>query len=174
VIANLRRQLAEAQAEIDMLKKANREWQEHVRTAQARIAALEWVARDAAEELRLLRMRDTAVVYDPTLHVTEQEIANLWSEAIKTGFVENRPEVQVFAERLLAPYAEQISRLTRERDEAHAEPHPRWMGPAEYTARKEAGELPPEGMYYTGECRCTKEGERMGALRAAPKEVVGE
>jgi hypothetical protein len=28
---------------------------------------------------------------------------------------------------------------------------PRWMGPAEYAARLEAGDLPPEGTYYTGE-----------------------
>ncbi len=28
---------------------------------------------------------------------------------------------------------------------------PRWMGPAEYNARKEAGDLSPEGTYYTGE-----------------------
>lgn len=30
---------------------------------------------------------------------------------------------------------------------------PRWMGPAEYTARFEAHDLPPEGTYYTGERR---------------------
>lgn len=30
---------------------------------------------------------------------------------------------------------------------------PRWMGPAEYAARAEAGDLPAEGTYYTGETR---------------------
>jgi hypothetical protein len=66
---------------------------------------------------------------------------------------EARVEALKFARSTILDYADAAAMFDDIDAELARLASPRWMGPAEYAERHEAGDLPPEETYYTGEKR---------------------